>query len=100
MSWRCCCVKRARRTSRWPGSSTFFPGPTDSTPSSRRGSRRPRDLLGAAPASFAFDIGGLDDRPPFLDLGLVGGGERLGRLLLRRRDILAELHEPLLHRRV
>ena len=32
--------------------------------------------------SFRLDAGGLDDRPPFLDLGLVERGEPFRRLLL------------------
>jgi hypothetical protein len=32
--------------------------------------------------SFTLDVDRLKDRPPFLDIGLVGGGERLGRLLV------------------
>ena len=32
---------------------------------------------------------GLDDRPPFLDLGLLQGAQRLRRLLLAREDFLA-----------
>src|SRR5262249_33958309 len=39
----------------------------------------------------------LDQRPPFLDLGLVVGGERRGGLLLGRRNLLAEIGEALLH---
>ena len=31
------------------------------------------------------------------DLGLLVGGERLGGLLLRRRDLLAEAEQPLTH---
>src|ERR1043166_5495846 len=54
----------------------------------------------AARASLALDVGGLDYRPPFLDLGLVIGDERLRRLLLARRNLLAEVGEPLAHARV
>ena len=34
--------------------------------------------------SLRLDAGGLDDRPPFLDLGLLKGVQRLGRLLIGR----------------
>ena len=50
--------------------------------------------------SLGFDVGGLDQRPPLLDLRLVVGGERLGGLLLARRNLLAEASQPLAHRRI
>ena len=42
----------------------------------------------------------LDDRPPFLDLGLLERREALGRLLLARRDVEPELGELRLHGRI
>src|SRR5258706_13668892 len=48
-------------------------------------------------SSFRLDAGGLDDRPPFLDLGLVVRGQALRRLLLPRRDIEAQLGESRAH---
>src|SRR5262245_19989885 len=38
------------------------------------------------PQLLRLDSGRLDDRPPLLDLGLLNGGERFGRLLLARGD--------------
>src|SRR5207244_11256685 len=49
---------------------------------------------------FRSDVGGPDDRPPFLDLGLVEGGEHRGRLLLARRDLLRHGGETRPHGRV
>src|ERR1700692_4441874 len=51
-------------------------------------------------ASVRVDVGGLDDRPPLLDLGLLVGAERLGGLLVARRDLLAEIGELLSHLRI
>src|SRR5271166_2787706 len=45
------------------------------------------------PASFSLDVRGFDDRPPFLDLGLVECGKRFRRLLLARSDIEPEVRE-------
>src|SRR5215216_5892828 len=50
--------------------------------------------------SIHLDVGGLDDRPPLLDLGLVMGGERLGNELLRRWDALTQVADPLAHIRI
>src|SRR5262245_5068478 len=50
--------------------------------------------------SLALHVGRLDDRPPFLDLGLLIRGQRRGRLLVGRRDLLAEIGEFLAHLRV
>jgi hypothetical protein len=36
----------------------------------------------------------LDNQPPFLDFGLLKGGERPWRLLLARNNLLAEVAEP------
>jgi hypothetical protein len=46
-----------------------------------RGIRNHVNLCGR-PASFRPDVGSLDDRPPFLDFGLVEGAERFPRLLV------------------
>ncbi len=60
-------------------------------------------LLGGAempsnePDLFALDVRGFEDRPPLLDLSLVVGGERLRILILARRNLLAEIGEPLAH---
>src|SRR5262245_65941635 len=46
------------------------------------------------------DVGGLDQWPPFLDLGLVVRRERFRGLLLGRRDFLAKTDEALAHSRI
>jgi hypothetical protein len=43
--------------------------------------------------SVRLDVCRLDDRPPFLDGGAVQGAQRLWRLLVARRDLLAEIGE-------
>ena len=43
---------------------------------------------------------GLDDRPPFFDLGLVMRTERFGRLPGRRHDLQAQVREALADGRV
>src|SRR5215471_15658905 len=45
-----------------------------------------------------LDAGCLDDRPPFLDLRPVERAERLGRLLLARRNFRAEICETCAYR--
>ena len=50
--------------------------------------------------SLRLDVGGLDDRPPLLDLGLLQCAKRLGRLLLARENLLAKIGEPRTHRRI
>src|SRR5258708_35342888 len=50
--------------------------------------------------SLRFDVRRLDDRPPLLDFGLVKGGERLGRLPLARKDLLAKIGEARTDRRI
>src|SRR5215470_11344928 len=50
--------------------------------------------------SFDLDVGRFDDRPPLLDLGLVECTERGWRLLLARRDHLAEVSQVLSYRRI
>ena len=47
------------------------------------------------PGLFSFDIRGLEDRPPFFDLGLLLRGKRFGRLLLARRNVLALIGKSL-----
>src|SRR6202030_886537 len=41
--------------------------------------------------SLCSDPGRLDDRPPFLDLGLLKRAEGFGRLLVARGNLLAEI---------
>ena len=43
-----------------------------------------REIMEYSVQSFQLDVRRLDDRPPFLDFGLVEGGEALRRLLLAR----------------
>ena len=50
--------------------------------------------------SIAPDAGRFDDRPPFLDLGLLKRGKPFRRLLLARCDVEAELREARAHRRI
>src|SRR5215510_15629473 len=47
-----------------------------------------------------LDVGRLDDRPPFVHLGLVEGGERFRRQLLARRDGLPQIRNALAHARI
>src|SRR6516225_3402804 len=55
---------------------------------------RQRDFL------FHLDARSLDDRPPFLGLGLVEGMKRFRGLLVARKYLLADVGEPLAYRRV
>src|SRR5215475_12342340 len=50
--------------------------------------------------SFRLNIRCLNDRPPFLDLGLVEGGEALRGLLLARGDVQAKLTKTSAHARI
>src|SRR4051812_20745235 len=50
--------------------------------------------------SLRLDARGLDDRPPLLDLGPVVGSKSLGGLHVPRGNLLADVDEPLLHRRI
>src|SRR5215207_1912224 len=47
-----------------------------------------------------LDAGGFDDRMPLFDFGLVIGVERFRRLLIDRRDVLAQLNQPLARHRI
>src|SRR5262245_42060472 len=87
MRWPRCCARRAPRTWWSPTSATCSRAPTRSTPSWKRG-------------SLPLDVGGPDDRPPLLDLGALEGRERLHRLLLGRRNLLAHVDEPPADRRI
>src|SRR5215469_14620315 len=51
-------------------------------------------------ALFRLDIRRLDDRPPFLDLGLLIGTKRLRRLPLALRNFKALLGEALTYSRI
>src|SRR4051794_11471689 len=55
--------------------------------------RRPR-------GSFQPDVPPFDARPPFVDFGLLGYGERFRRLRLARENVLAEIGETTAHRRI
>src|SRR5271168_3442861 len=50
--------------------------------------------------SFRLDPQLLDDRPPFLGIGLLQGGEHLRRLSLSRKNLQPEIDEPRAHSRV
>jgi hypothetical protein len=41
--------------------------------------------------SFRLDACRLDDRPPFVDFGLLVAAQRFGRLLLHRKNLLCEV---------
>jgi hypothetical protein len=43
--------------------------------------------------SLRLDAGRLDDGPPFLDVGLLRGGQCLGRLLLAREKVQPKIAE-------
>src|SRR5665213_2576174 len=49
---------------------------------------------------FDLDMGRFDQRPPLFDLRFLIGAERFRRLLLDRRDFLAEIEKPLPRRRI
>src|SRR5262245_23978770 len=51
-------------------------------------------------SSLRLDVGSLDDRPPFVDFGLLLGGERLRRLMATRPTALTDFVHALLHGRV
>src|SRR5262249_11925862 len=50
--------------------------------------------------SLYLDVGGLDDRPPLIDLGFMKGAKSLRRLLIQRCNFLPQIGEPLTHCRV
>src|SRR5262245_25858167 len=54
-------------------------------------------MLKREPDLFSLDVRGLEDRPPFFDLGLLLRGKRFSRLLLARRNVLALISKSLLH---
>src|SRR5262245_44073527 len=47
---------------------------------------------------FALDVSSLDDGPPFLGLGFLQCGERLGRLLVAWRNLHANGRDALANR--
>src|SRR5262245_50105888 len=49
---------------------------------------------------FALDVRSLDDGPPFLGLGFLQCGERLGRLLVAWRNLHTHSREALANRRI
>jgi hypothetical protein len=55
----------------------------------RRKRRRGTFISTQRGCSFVLEVGGSDDRPPFLDLGLLLRDKCLRRLLVSRRDVLA-----------
>jgi hypothetical protein len=50
--------------------------------------------------SLGLDAGRLDDRPPFLKLGLLKRAQCLGRTLLTRINLHPQISEPLAHGRI
>src|SRR5258708_35150804 len=67
--------------------------PPSSRPSPLFGGRRSRALL-------RLDIRRLDDRPPFLDFGLVKGEQRFGGELVAGENVLGDIGEALADDRV
>src|SRR5689334_12310274 len=57
-------------------------------------------LARRAASLLSLQVGGLDDRPPFLGFRLLVRAQRLRRLLLARRLVDAGFAEALRHRRV
>jgi hypothetical protein len=51
----------------------------------------PRPIIHAI--SLRAGVRRLDDRPPFLDLGLLQRRKRIGRLLMGREELFAEVAE-------
>ena len=44
-----------------------------------------------APDLFSLDVCGFEDRPPLLDVRLLQSGERFGRLLIGRENLLSKI---------
>src|SRR5262252_10601706 len=65
---------------------------------SAEASRQPAAF--GVPPSLRLDVRRLDDRPPFLDFGLVISKQRLGGQLLARENILRDIGEALTHDRI
>src|SRR5262245_56032728 len=56
-----------------------------------------RKSAGQVVRSLRLDAGSVDDRPPFLDFGLVQGAERFGCLLIARKDFLRKISKARTH---
>src|SRR6516164_7629399 len=65
-----------------------------------RSARRALRTIRSTWDSLRLDVGRFDQRPPFLDLGLLMCGQRFCGLLLRWRNFLTEVSQPLAYRRV
>src|SRR5260370_26635190 len=63
-----------------------------------RSARRALRTIRSTWVSLGLDVGRFDQRPPFLDLGLLMRGQRFCGLLLRWRNFLTEVSEPLAYR--
>src|SRR5258706_4353588 len=59
-----------------------------------------RRFIALSSGLFHLDVGGLDDRRPFLDLGLVESRKPFRRLLLARGDVEPEVREARAHERI
>ena len=57
-------------------------------------------MCGATRQLIDLDASGFDDRPPLFDVRLLRGGECCGRLLIARKDFLAEVGELGAHNEV
>src|SRR5262249_46975867 len=78
----------------------FYVGRTDLTLNSRPAKAKNGSAATARSAkqlSLPFDVRGLDDRPPFLGIGLLQCVERLRCLLLARKNFHPKLDEPRAH---
>jgi len=83
--------------------------PTAVARSRRRGDRTRRHMLHVLTAAFdpkrtgessRFDAGGFNDRPPFLNFGLLQSAKRLRCLLFGGRNCLALVNIALLYRSI
>src|SRR3954454_11511173 len=70
-----------------------------SSPDERSARRALRTMRSTNQHSLDLDVGCLDQRPPFLDLRLLVGSERLRSLLVGGRNLLAQAREPRAHGR-
>src|ERR1700730_4790367 len=60
----------------------------------------PQAVIGLWTDSLCPDVRCLDDRPPFLDFGLLKSAKRFGRLLVAPQNFLTEVGKLLAHCRV
>src|SRR5215470_14602754 len=63
-----------------------------------RSARRALRTMRSTWDSLGLNVGRFDQRPPFFDLGLLMRGQRFRGLLLRWRNFLTEISQPLAYR--